>query len=131
MQTDAEYLAREAQVFRSDLVRVESAPLSDRREARAAWGESLRNQPELIGERVTWLLDGCYGKGSYDAAHEVASNPSMNRVAWMGQTIAALEWHCANRDARKEWLALPIGKRKAVGRAIQKAITSWEESRHA
>jgi len=126
MQTDAEYLAREAATFRSDLVRVESAPLADRREARAAWGESLRTQSELIGERVAWLLDGLYGKGAYDAAREVAGNPRMNRVAWLGQTIAALEWQCASREARAEWKALPIGKRKTVDRAILKAIESRE-----
>jgi len=61
------YEQRERDILRADLARVDNEPLADRQAAREDWRKACAETPELVAERVSWLLDGCYGKGSYDA----------------------------------------------------------------
>lgn len=92
--TQKQYEVREHQKFLEDLNQFNDAPLKDRQEARADLANDMRNCPDLIAERVSWLLNGSYGFGSYAVSKVVAQNKRMNRAAWMVQTIAALEWQC-------------------------------------
>lgn len=115
METDWQDLARKLQ-------EIERAPLADRREARTEWAEALKT-PALIRERVEWLLDGCYGKGAYDRAHEIRNGSArMNKTAQLGQLIAALEWQCPSAFAREAWNGLAFEEQLAVTEAIQEAM---------
>lgn len=89
--------------FNKELRDVDSAPLTERQEARAAWLDALRNEPQIIAERIGWLIEGSYGFGSYQIAREVIQNKRMNRSAWLGITISALEWNCPSNFAREAW----------------------------
>ena len=127
MQTEQEYLARErAELFRQ-LRDVYAAPLPERREARKEWAYSLDKEAETIGERVSWLLAGNYGKGAYDYARECLARPRMNHVAILSQLVAALEWHCPGAFARVAWSRLSKAQKQAVDGAIGKAIESMED----
>lgn len=100
-------------------------PLTERQEARSEWLDALKNTPEIIAERVGWLLDGNYGYGSHIEAQNVATNKRMNRAAWMGITIAALEWQCPSNFARSAWNKLTPEEQKAVNDAIMAEIDSF------
>jgi hypothetical protein len=100
---------------------LQRAPLADRREAAAEWLDAMRHEPQLVAERVRWLLDGCYGEELYQAAWQVVTN-SRNAVAWLVIAIAAHEWSCPPREAWAAWRALTAEEREAVNSAIRAAI---------
>lgn len=110
--------------FNRQIRQVESAPLAERQEARKDWTEALQD-PALIAERVSWLLDGNYGFGAHIAAQEVAGNKRMNRPAWMGITIAALEWNCPSNFARAAWNKITTAQQEAITAAIQAEINQF------
>lgn len=106
----ATYESRERHALMVQLCSVENAPLADRQTAREDWRTACINWPDTIGERVGWLLDGCYGKGSYDSARAIADNTRMNRVAALGQmthvwisTQRGHHTHCRKCDRRIIW----------------------------
>jgi hypothetical protein len=116
---------------------LQRAPLADRREAKAEWQDAITNQPQLVAERVAWLLNGCYGEEAYTAARQVVTNPRnavawlaarqvvtnpRNAVAWLAQAIAAHEWGCPPREAWAAWRALTAEEREAVNSAIRAAV---------
>lgn len=125
LPTETEYHAQERARFHADIMRVERAPLVERRAARTEWMGALHD-PEMIGERVGWMLNGSYGKGAYDAAREILARPRMNVIAWMSITIAALEWGCPAAFAREAWSKLSQVERDKVDLAIRQAIKSME-----
>lgn len=98
------YEQRERDAFQKQIHAVESAPLN--REDASELDNYLRTNPALILERIVWLIQGCYGKGSYDATREVLQNKRMNRPAWLFQTISALEFGVKSSKARKLWNSL-------------------------
>ncbi len=128
MQTPSNY---DYQQYTAQMKAVESAPLNDRKEARAEWLEALQNSPELIAERVDWLIDGSYGYVSYYRAKEIIHNTRMNRTAALGQMIAALEWQCPNAFARGSWNKLTEVQKDAVTTAINDVITAALEAEKA
>ena len=101
---------------------LQRAPLADRREAKAEWQDAITNQPQLVAERVAWLLNGCYGEEAYTAARQVMNSPRANAVAWVAIAIAAHEWSCPPREAWAAWRALTAEEREAVNSAIRAAI---------
>ena len=106
---------------------VESAPLADRKEAQADWIDAMINCPETVSERVSWLIDGNYGAGSYSRALQIVQNKRMNRVAALAQMIAALEWRCSNVFARSAWNKLTAEQQNKVNGLIMAEIEHWEE----
>jgi hypothetical protein len=109
-------------LFAHQLNALQRAPLADRREAKAEWLDAMRHEPQLVAERVRWLLDGCYGEEAYTAARQVMNSPRANAVAWLAIAIAAHEWDCAPREARAAWRALTAEERERVDGAIHAVI---------
>lgn len=126
-ESQAEYEARERTAFRKQLDDVDRAPLADRQAARQEWAAALVAEPPLIAERVSWLLNGSYGYGSYSAARDVMASPRMNHAAWLGQTIAALEWQCPATFARQAYRTLTVEQRGRVDDCIQRIINRWRK----
>lgn len=114
--------------FNHDIRQVESATLDDRKAGFADWLDALQNDPDVIVDRIEWLLDGNYGFGSYDMAREVITHTRMNRPAWLGQTIAALEWQCPNDYARKAWNKLSDEQKGSLTAKINAVIESALEA---
>ena len=106
------------------LQEIERVPLHDRREARAEWAQALET-PTLIAERVRWLLDGSYGEPAYKRARAIVeASARSNKVAQLGQLIAALEWQCSSAFAREAWNKLAPAKQEAVNDAILREINA-------
>ena len=57
---DQEYERREFNEAGQKLREVEKAPLAERKEAAAEFLAAMRDNPQLIGERIGWLLGGSY-----------------------------------------------------------------------
>lgn len=123
MATDQRaYEQREVTSFQRELREVERLPLSERRENLREFTEVLQRDPELVAERIGWLLNGSYGRGSYTKAMQVANSPRMNQGAWLVQTIAALEWQVPQKMTAQAWHTLSGAQRSNLEWLIQREI---------
>lgn len=118
----AAYEQDERRRFLAQIAAVENTPLSERKEAHREWREALTESPEVVAERIGWLLNGSYGQGSYAATLKVIGNPRMNVQAWLFRTIACLEWHCPENFARAAWKSLTDEQKSALAALIQTEI---------
>ena len=116
------YEMRELSMFRKQMEKVERLPLAERKANAVEWYNDLLNDHMMVAQRVGWLLNGSYGKGSFDSACRVVNSPRMNQVAWCAITIANLEWRCPAKMAIMSWKKLPVEKRYLVNEAIRQEI---------
>lgn len=122
----SDYDMRERSDFHRDLQRVEKMPLRERQhnaqEFAHALARAVTYDHNVVLERMEWLLNGSYGKGPYDAAHEVIRNKRMNRAAWLTMTIASLEWHAPHAMSARAWNKLDLTQKMALNKAIERLI---------
>ena len=119
--TQAEYEATEMHNAMARERKINAAPLVDRHEARAEFSDALKS-PELVAERVRWLLDGNYGYGEMMRAQAIASNRRANRAANLGRLIAVYEWQCPADFATQAWKGLTPEQQTAVNAAIDAEV---------
>ena len=124
--SQAEYERREIAEAHQKLREVERAPLADRKEAAASFFEAVRDRPEVVAERVGWLLGGNYGYGSMILAKRILGSPHTNRSAALTQMIAVFEWSSPGAMTRAAWKKLTKGQQAALEKAVQAEIRSAE-----
>ena len=124
--SQAEYERRELTDAQRRLDEVERAPLAERKEAATEFFEAMRDNPEIVAERVGWLLGGNYGYGSMMKAKQVLGSPRMNRSAALTQMVAAYEWSSPSAMTRAAWKKLTKAQQDALERAVQEEIRSAE-----
>lgn len=124
--SQAEYERRELASAHKRLVDLRRAPLADRKEAQASFLEAIRDNPELVAERIGWLLGGSYGHGEKQVAMRVLKNPRMNRSASLTQLVGAFEWQSPEDMSRAAWKKLSKREQAALERAVQAAIKRAE-----
>ena len=117
-----DYELREVQEFQRQIAAVEKLPLSERKENAREFAKALHRHPELVAERVGWLLNGSYGRGAYTKAMQVARSPRMNQGAWLVQTVAALEWSVPPRMTAQAWHTLSATQRTNLERLVKREI---------
>ena len=105
---------------------VEGASLEDRKEARKEFAQALEDPP-LIGERVSWLIDGNYGFGEMLKAKQIIASPRMNRRAALTSLIAMYEWQCPHAFAVDAWNKLSASEKSAVNAALDIVIDAAEK----
>jgi hypothetical protein len=123
--TAEQYESHEQQLAYRHIADVANAPLSERKENQARWANALLT-PELIAQRIGWLLNGDYGKGAQLMALRVIESPRMNQVAALSQLIACFEWRCDSDRARLAWKKLPKANQRIVDGAIKQAIEAYK-----
>lgn len=126
LPSNAEYERRELDEAHQKLHTVENAPLAHRKEAAAELLAAMRDIPEVVGERVGWLLDGNYGYGPMRLAKRVLGNTRMNRLAALTHMIGAFEWSTPSAMAIAGWKKLTKSQQAALDRAVGAAIKSAE-----
>ena len=126
--SQAEYESRELREAQSKLGEVSRAPLADRKEAQAEFLAAMRDHPEIVAERVGWLLAGNYGYGSKLLADRVFSSPRMNRSAALTQMVAAFEWQCPEDMARAAWKKLSPTAQAHLERVVRNEIKDAESA---
>jgi hypothetical protein len=124
--SQAEYERRERQEAQQRLTEIEKAPLADRKEAAREFYFAMSDHPEVVAERVGWLLDGNYGHGAMQLAKQVLGSPRMNRSAALTQMVAAFEWQSPSAMTRAAWNKLTKGQQAALEKAVQTAIKRAE-----
>lgn len=118
-----EYEMREARMYHAQVAEIEKAPLHERKAAAVEFHDAMRTEPSLVAERIGWLIDGNYGKGSYDAAKRVlAMSARANKVATLTQMIAQLEWQCPARMAAAMWKKLSASEKAQLDQDVKGAI---------
>ena len=125
--SDYAYEMQEAREFQQQLREVEKAPLADRKEAAAEFLEAMQDDPERVGERVGWLLDGNYGYGAMQAAKRVLKNTRSNRAAQLTHMVAALDWQCPARAAMAAWKKLSAAQKAALDKEVNAVIRAVEK----
>ena len=117
----------ELQIWRAEVRRVERAPRAEQREAAEEFADALRD-PELIGERIGWLLMGDFGEGAFLEARGQLDS-IRNPAALLLRMIAIAEWNATPRDATNAWKALTAGEKMALDRAIQHEMAYFRDRR--
>lgn len=84
--------------------------------------EAMAKDPDVIRQRIEWLLAGHYGKGAYDFAHEVVANKRMNREAWLTHTVGAIEWDVPQHIAISAWKKLTEKQKKSLDASVRRAM---------
>lgn len=125
MESQEEYEARERQEHLRLVWALRGAPLAERKAARAEYLEAMRNERDIIAERLQWLFQGAYGKGSQLEAERIRANSRMNREAALGQLLAAVEWQCADSEARKAWAELTAEDQEAVTAILAEGLAHY------
>lgn len=119
---------REVDRWLREVESIERASLRERKEAAATFLKDLLESPDVIAERVGWLLDGSYGRGSYLKAQQVLESPRMNRVAALTLMTAQAEWKTPSRLAVAAWKKLSPGQQEHLRRLVEREIDEAEES---
>jgi hypothetical protein len=122
--SQAEYERVELSDAQKKLSEVRRAPLSERKEAQTEFFEAMRDNPEIVGERIGWLLDGNYGYGSMQLAKRVLGSPRTNRSAALTQMIGAFEWQVPEDMARTVWKKLSTSEKARLEREVKAVIDS-------
>ena len=125
METQDDYEEREAREFRRQLRDAETNP--SRRVDCGHFREQMAADPALIAERIGWLLSGSYGWGAMQAAKRVLASPRTNRVAWLVQTVGAIEWRCPQRSVIAAWKKLSPAEKRALDAAVKREIRAAEK----
>jgi len=126
MDSQVEYENRMRAEAMKKVTKVERAPLADRKEAQREFAEALK-APDLIAERLGWLIDGNYGYGEMMRAKQVLKSPRMNREAALVQMVACYEWLCPQRGAMEAWKKLTAPEKKMLSRAVEIVISEAEK----
>lgn len=106
---------------------VEKAPLSERAEARLAFGEAMRDDPALVAERIGWMIDGNYGHGESLKAKQIVASPRMNRRAALTHLVGVYEWKCPGNFAVDAWKKLNGQQKQALDAAVDVVIEAAEQ----
>ena len=123
-QSQADYERRELTEARNKLTELRRAPLADRKEAQAEFFKAMREDPELVAERLGWLIGGNYGYGAMLMAKQALGSPRMNRSAALTQLVGAFEWMTPEDMVRAAWKKLSASEKAALESAVQGAIAS-------
>ena len=116
------YDDRERMKTNQDLAALGHEPLKIRQENRAEYARAMNITPEIVAERIEWMIEGCYGHGAYLICQDILKRTRMNRIAMLSQMIAGLEWHCSALESRKAYLTLTKAGQARIDKAIQAII---------
>ena len=126
--TNPEYEQQEIRRMIAEQREVERAPLFERKEAQKEYFEAMRDAPELVAERVSWLFNGSYGWAECRAAILIAdAGKRVNKTAHLSRLIASEEWRCPQAFAVSAWKMLNPDQQKRIDAAIQKEIDEFFE----
>lgn len=125
--TNEQYEALEHARAVGTLNRLAAEPLKDRQEARTAYYEAMRDNPELVAERIEWIIDGTHGYGPMLIARAILNGSDRsNKAAQLSYLVAGFEWICPARFARDAYLKLSTFERDRIDTLINQVIKGGE-----
>ena len=120
-----DYDRREKSVTLRGISALAKQPLADRRAAKADYTD-LMADVDRYTRTLDWMLDDNYGHGAYLLVRECLANSRMNRAAYLGALVAALEARCPDREARGAYTGLPADVREKLDAAVVAWIAEAE-----
>lgn len=126
MRSDHAYASRTLGEAHQHAQEVEKAPLDERKEARDAFYEVMAEDPALVAERISWIIDGNYGHGEMLKAKQVIASPRMNRRAALTHLVGMYEWKCPGNFAIDAWKKLTAQQKAALDAAVDVVIEAAE-----
>lgn len=124
-ERDHEYVERERRIYEKQMKEIDNAPRHDKNESQGEFLDNCKNKPEIVAERIHWLLLGSYDYyANYLAWLAVKNNKpgSVGRRATLFHLIAAVEWRCPRSYAQKTWRALTDTEKATLDRLIDAEI---------
>jgi hypothetical protein len=121
MLSDTEYKRIEGSRFFRQIEEIEKSPLNDRIEGYNNLLEYCQLYPNIIAERIQWLLNGSYGKGSYDRAWYIIHN-TKNPIPELFHIISHLEWMTSSYYASKAYKKLTQAEKDKLNTLINAEI---------
>jgi len=131
MRTLEQHESIERGNFQIQLQDLKKLPLAERKENRDNLIDILENHLKQFIDSADWLLEGCYGFGSYVTAKDVIRNNRMNRHAWLFIAVSALEYRVPSEMACRVWNKLDrylqLRINEYLGYCMDNRIASDEE----
>lgn len=126
--TQQEYEWREVERHMNQMRDIQSLPASERKANAEEFGITLANHPELVAERLGWLLGGSYGYGACKVAwRAVDLQKRPNPILYY--LVANLEWNTGDYYARIAWNGITDEGRATVNELFAKTIEACKEER--
>jgi hypothetical protein len=123
---DDEYDQQELSRHYKETKQLEKQPSEELGENEKEWFTDMAKHPELIAERIGWLLSGNYGRGPMIKAEQILSmNKNANKVAGLSILIAGCEWRVPGRRAVVMWKKLSTAQQQNLKKAIEKEIEDY------
>ncbi len=123
-----DYEAQEWDMYIRDEREILTAPISERKENSEQFRVVMAESPEIVAERIQWLMDGSFGWAQHQKAIQVLRSKRMNRTAALCHMIALWEWHTPPDMARKAWKTLTPDQQKDLAGLIQAEIADAENA---
>ena len=120
MSHSKEYTEREMKITAKDAAEIEALPMVERRENYQDFAADMAATPQLIAERIGWLLNGSYGFGQMILAQRALD--ARNPKAHLFQLIAIFEWRTGRSYAAKAWRMSSEATKEALNKAIDAEI---------
>lgn len=124
---DQAYLLREWESFLRDMARADRGSAKDKRAAVKLFAEHAAGDPELVAERISWLLAGHYGKGAYDRAWELVGSRFVKPTSHLISLIATLEWVVPQARVNEAMAELTPEQLKCLHDAVELAVFRSKE----
>ena len=128
MESQKQYDMRSRKEAYAHETEINSASLAERKEAQANWLDAMQNRPEVIADRLEWLLHGNYGRGEMMQARDIVMSPRMNRVAALSQRVALWEWLTPGQMAIAAWKKLTPAQQESLALKITRVIKKYEKA---
>lgn len=125
---DASYDSRELQSLRVELAQIERERLSlaDKRELQSDVLHKLQD-PELVAERIEWLLDGTFGRGAQIESQRILAARRMNRAASLSLLAMQLDTSAPRAIVLAAWRKLSPRQKTELDAAVKGAIAHAEQ----
>ena len=126
MSHSKEYIEREMKIMSKDAAKIEALPMVERRESYQIFSADMAAFPQIIAERIGWLLNGSYGFGQMILAQRALD--SRNPKAHLFRLIAIFEWRTGKSYAAKAWRMASEATKEALNKAIDAEIEYFKSN---
>jgi len=122
--TQKEYEEREIKMYFRQLEGVEKSSKQDRIYGFKSMLETVKNDPAIIAERITWILNGSYGFGAYIMSKRIlkeTKNPNYH----LFHILAHLEYLTSDYYASKIYRSLSKQEQDNLNELVTQEIDEY------
>lgn len=122
MISKEQYELNERSAFLAQIKSCDTLPLSERNENKKEMIEVLQECLQSFYQAVSFLINGDFGYGAYQATKESLQNKRMNRKAWLFNTTACLNYSVPFRQACNLWHGLDFELKEKINKKLDEMI---------